>query len=68
MSDGGYPNELVSGEMMDEILFEASGPMSPTLTPFVSLGVGDPADMLTEGPTTPRQAKAHDLWETFSRN
>lgn len=65
MNDRGYPNELVAGEMMDEILTEASDPMSPTLTPFVSLGSDGLSGELMDGPNTPQQAKAHDLWETF---
>jgi hypothetical protein len=52
-------------EIMDEILAEASDPMSPTLTPFVALGADDQADTWIAGPVTPKQTQAHDLWETL---
>jgi hypothetical protein len=50
-------------DMMDGILDESSGAMSPTLTPFVSLGSSE--DAIMDGPTTPRQAAAKDLYQSF---
>lgn len=55
--------EFEADDMMDGILDEASGAMSPTLTPFVSLGTTDPEVM--DGPTDSRQAAAKDLFQSF---
>jgi hypothetical protein len=56
-----FDNE--ADDMMDGILDESSGAMSPTLTPFVSLGSADEAIM--DGPTTQHQAEAKDLFQSF---
>lgn len=50
-------------DMMDGILAESNDAMSPTLTPFVSLGTAD--DALMDGPTTQHQADARDLFQSF---
>jgi hypothetical protein len=50
-------------DMMDGILSESNDAMSPTLTPFVSLGSSDAP--LMDGPTTQHQAKAKDLYQSF---
>ncbi len=50
-------------DMMDGILAESSDAMSPTLTPFVSLGTA--ADAIMDGPTTQHQAEAKDLFQCF---
>lgn len=55
--------EYVAYDVMDDILAESN--ISPTLTPFISLGTNDPAHELMDGPTTARQAAAHDLFQTF---
>ncbi|MGB0872842.1 MAG: hypothetical protein ACPGWS_01085 [Solirubrobacterales bacterium] len=57
--------EFEANEMMDGILEEASDSMSPTLTPFLTLGTDDPAMEIMDGPTTARQAEAKDLFEAF---
>jgi hypothetical protein len=67
MTDRDYSSELEADEMMMDVYAEAGDPMSPTVTPFVSLGTHDPARELMDGPTTPEQAEAHDLWETFRK-
>lgn len=59
--------EFEANEMMDGILEEASHSMSPTLTPFLSLGTDDPAMEIMDGPTSARQAEAKDLFETFDQ-
>jgi hypothetical protein len=55
--------DLEADDMMDGILDESSGAMSPTLTPFVSLGSADSPIM--DGPTTQHQADAKDLFQSF---
>lgn len=50
-------------EVMDDILAESA--ISPTLTPFVSLGTDDPSRELMDGPSTSRQAAANDLYQAF---
>lgn len=55
--------EAEADDMMDGILSESNDAMSPTLTPFVSLGSAD--DALMDGPTTQRQAEAKDLYQSF---
>ncbi|MGK2878506.1 MAG: hypothetical protein ACSLFF_08025 [Solirubrobacterales bacterium] len=50
-------------DMMDGILAESSDAMSPTLTPFVSLGSAEAPIM--DGPTTQHQAEAKDLFQSF---
>ena len=55
--------EHEADDMMDGILAESSDAMSPTLTPFVSLGSSEAAIM--DGPTTQRQAEAKDLYQSF---
>jgi hypothetical protein len=65
MTDRDYTSDAEAEEMMASVLAEAEDPMSPTVTPFVSLGTNDPAEEILDGPTTPEQAQAHDLWETF---
>ncbi|MFY9489051.1 MAG: hypothetical protein WAP35_10220 [Solirubrobacterales bacterium] len=67
MTDHNYLSDAEASEMMDGILAEASDPMSPTVTPFLALGTNDPAMEMVDGPTTPQQAAAHDLWEMFRR-
>ena len=49
--------------MMDGILSESADAMSPTLTPFVGLGSSEAP--LMDGPTTPHQAVAKDLYQSF---
>jgi hypothetical protein len=61
--DPAYESE--ADEMMNEIIAESESGISPTVTPFVSLGSDDPAMELIDGPTTPEQAQASDLWQTF---
>jgi hypothetical protein len=56
--------EFEADDMMSGVIDDAMA-MSPTLTPFVSLGTSDPAEEILDGPTSPHQAKAHDLFETF---
>lgn len=58
--DPAYESE--ADAMMSDIMAESEGGISPTLTPFVALG-GD--DQLIDGPTTPQQAQATDLWQAF---
>lgn len=55
--------EREADQMMDSILAESC--ISPTLTPFVSLGTSDPARELLDGPTCEQQAKANDLFQAF---
>lgn len=55
--------EYEADGVMDDILAESS--ISPTLTPFVSLGTDDPAREMMDGPTTSRQAAANDLFQAF---
>ncbi|MBJ7458801.1 MAG: hypothetical protein JHD02_06425 [Thermoleophilaceae bacterium] len=50
-------------DMMDGILAESSDAMSPTLTPFVSLGSAEAP--ILDGPTTKHQAEARDLFQAF---
>lgn len=57
--------EFEHNDMMDGILDEASGAMSPTLTPFLSLGTDDPAMAIMDGPSSSKQAEAKDLFESF---
>jgi hypothetical protein len=59
--------EFEANEMMDGILDEASGAMSPTLTPFLSLGTNDPSMEIMDGPSSAHQAKAKDLYEAFDQ-
>lgn len=59
--------EFEANEMMDGILEEASHSMSPTLTPFLSLGTDDPAMEIMDGPTSAKQAEAKDLFEAFDQ-
>lgn len=59
--------EFEANEMMDGILEEASSSMSPTLTPFLSLGTDDPAMEIMDGPTSAKQAEAKDLFDTFGQ-
>lgn len=66
MTDFDEAIESEANEMMDGILEEASDSMSPTLTPFVSLGTSDPAMEVLDGPSSDRQATAKDLFEAFS--
>ncbi|MBI4897703.1 MAG: hypothetical protein HY827_04980 [Actinobacteria bacterium] len=68
MTDREKKYEEMAGETMDEILAEASGPASPTLTPFVALGASNPGEELLDGPTTVGQAEARDLWQTFGQS
>jgi hypothetical protein len=56
-----FANE--ADDMMDGILAESSDMMSPTVTPFVSLGSTDAPIM--DGPTTQHQAEAKDLFQSF---
>ena len=53
--------EHEADDVMDGIL--ADSEMSPTVTPFVSLGSNDPG--LVDGPTSARQASANDLFQAF---
>lgn len=55
--------ESEADDMMDGILSESNDAMSPTVTPFVSLGTSDAP--LMDGPTTKRQAEAKDLFQSF---
>lgn len=50
-------------DLMEGILDESSGAMSPTLTPFIGLGTSDSPIM--DGPTTAHQAEAKDLFQSF---
>lgn len=59
--------EFEANEMMDGILEEASSSMSPTLTPFLSLGTDDPALEIMDGPTSAKQAEAKDLFDAFGQ-
>lgn len=68
MTNGDHLYASVAQDTMDEILAESDNGISPTLTPFVALGSDDPADELIDGPTTPAQAAAKNLWETFGGN
>ena len=61
--DPAYESEADS--MMSDIMSESEDGVSPTITPFVALGSDDPAMELIDGPTTPEQAQAADLWQTF---
>lgn len=56
-----YTSAVEAGEMIDQILAEASDPMSPTVTPFTLLGADEGADE-TAGQ---RQTGAQDLWQQF---
>jgi hypothetical protein len=56
-----FDNE--ADDMMDGILSESNDAMSPTLTPFVSLGSSEAP--LLDGPTTQHQAEAKDLYQSF---
>lgn len=56
-----FENE--ADDLMDGILAESNDAMSPTLTPFVSLGTSDTPFM--DGPTTQHQAEAKNLFQTF---
>ncbi len=56
-----FENE--ADDLMDGILAESNDAMSPTLTPFVSLGTSDTP--LMDGPTTQHQAEAKNLFQTF---
>jgi hypothetical protein len=67
MTERDYTSDAEANEMMDQIYEEAGTSMSPTITPFVSLGTNDPSEEIMDGPTTPEQAEARDLWETFSK-
>jgi hypothetical protein len=67
MTDRDYSSEAEADEMMQDVYAEAGDPMSPTLTPFLSLGTNDPAMELMDGPTSPEQAEAQDLWKTFRK-
>lgn len=55
--------DVEADDMMDGILSESNDAMSPTLTPFVSLGTAD--SPLMDGPTTQHQADAKDLFQSF---
>ena len=55
--------ESEADDMMDGILAESNDAMSPTLTPFVSLGTSETP--LMDGPTTQHQAGAKDLFQAF---
>jgi hypothetical protein len=57
--------EFEADAMMIEIMAESDACISPTLTPFVALGSDDPAMELLDGPATPEQAQAADLWQAF---
>lgn len=57
--------EFEADDMMSGVIDDAMD-MSPTLTPFVSLGTNDPALEMMDGPTTAHQAKANDLFESFN--
>lgn len=50
-------------DVMEDILAESC--VSPTVTPFVSLGTHDPARELIDGPATRQQASANDLYQAF---
>ncbi|MGH2905551.1 MAG: hypothetical protein ACRDKI_02135 [Solirubrobacterales bacterium] len=65
MIDPQFMSDAEADEMMEDVYAEAGDSMSPTLTPFISLGTNDPAMELMDGPTTPEQAEANDLWGTF---
>jgi hypothetical protein len=56
-----FENE--ADDMMEGILAESSDAMSPTLTPFVSLGSSE--DAIMDGPTTKHQSEAKDLFQSF---
>ncbi|MBK5230154.1 MAG: hypothetical protein JJE27_03170 [Thermoleophilia bacterium] len=68
MADRDHLSDHAAEETMYEILAEASGPASPTLTPFVTLGAEDPANELLDAPGMPQPARARDLWETFKKS
>lgn len=68
MTDRETQYETMAGEAMDEILAEASGPASPTLTPFVALGKSDPGEDLLDGPATAGQTEVRDLWQVFAHS
>ena len=55
--------DIDADDVMEGILDESSGAMSPTLTPFVSLGSA--GDAMMDGPTTQHQAEAKDLFQSF---
>lgn len=60
--------EREAADVMDDIMAEsllAGSCVSPTLTPMLSLGTADPAEELIDGPTTPQQARANDLFQSF---
>jgi hypothetical protein len=63
MTDFAENFDSEADDMMDGILDESSGAMSPTLTPFVSLGSSE--DAIMDGPTTQHQAEAKDLYQSF---
>jgi hypothetical protein len=56
-----YTSAVEAGEMIDQILAEASDPMSPTVTPFTLLGADDGAEATADQ----RQTEAPDLWQLF---
>lgn len=63
MTDFAENFDIEADDMMDGILSESNDAMSPTLTPFVSLGSSD--EHLMDGPTTQHQAAAKDLYQSF---
>ena len=63
MTDFAENFDSEADDMMDGILAESNDAMSPTLTPFVSLGSSDAP--LMDGPTTQHQAAANDLYQSF---
>jgi hypothetical protein len=65
MTDRDYTSEAEAEEMIESVIAEAEDSMSPAVTPFLSLGTNDPAEEILDGPTTPEQARAHDLWQAF---
>ena len=67
MTDRDYMSEAEADEMMESVYAEAGDSMSPTITPFLSLGTNDPAEEMMDGPTSPEQAEAHTIWETFGK-
>jgi len=68
MTDRDYTSEADADEMMESVYAEAGDSMSPTITPFLSLGTNDPAQEMMDGPTSPEQAEASNLWETFKKS
>ena len=65
MTDFETMSDAEADEMMESVYAEAGNSMSPTITPFLTLGTNDPAQEMMDGPTTDAQARARDLWGTF---